>query len=134
MLGQTLAVLFFVGGGVMLFLGALYESYRLWPIFTFSPRLDPGAIPHLLGLVDHLGALIVLLSAPIIIVMFMSEFALGLISRFTPQMNVFSLAMPIKSAVGLFVLVLYMGVLLRVLNRETNLIGGYFSAIDALIR
>lgn len=134
MLGQTLAVLFFVGGGVLLFLGALYESYRVWPLFTFYPHLNQAAIVPLLGLVDHLGALIVLLSAPIIIVMFMSEFALGLISRFTPQMNVFSLAMPIKSAVGLFVLVLYIAILLEILHRELGVIGSDFSAIDSLVR
>ncbi|QIK37771.1 hypothetical protein GWK36_06985 [Caldichromatium japonicum] len=49
-------------------------------------------------------ALTVLLAAPVIIAMFLSEFALAMISRFAPQMNVFVLAMPVKSGVGMLIL------------------------------
>jgi len=40
LLTQALVVIFFAGGGLLMFLGALYESYRLWPVFSFFPRLD----------------------------------------------------------------------------------------------
>jgi type III secretion protein T len=53
-----------------------------------------------------------LLSAPAIIAMFLAELGLALVSRFAPQLQVFFLAMPIKSALALFVLVMYMGTLL----------------------
>lgn len=131
---QVLAVLFFVGGGVLVFLGALYESYRLWPVFSFYPRLDSAAIPWLLSLLDHFMALTVLLAAPVIIAMFLSEFALGLISRFTPQMNVFSLAMPIKSAIGMLVLVIYMTLLFGFLQDELLGLGAHFRLLDVLFR
>jgi type III secretion protein T len=48
-----------------------------------------------------------LLASPILLIMFMAEIGLALISRFAPQLQVFFMAMPIKSALGLFVLVLY---------------------------
>jgi type III secretion protein T len=61
--------------------------------------------------------------------MFMTEFAMGLISRFTPQMNVFSLAMPIKSAVGILILVLYMTLLFTFLDQELLEITLHFTTL-----
>ena len=43
--------------------------------------------------------------------MFLAEVGLALVSRFAPQLQVFFLAMPIKSALALLVLILYMKVL-----------------------
>ena len=40
--------------------------------------------------------------------MFLSEIGLALVSRFVPQLQVFFLAMPIKSALAMLVLLLYM--------------------------
>ena len=45
--------------------------------------------------------------APVIVAMFLAELGLALVSRFVPQLQVFFLAMPIKSALALLVLVLY---------------------------
>ena len=48
-----------------------------------------------------------LLAAPMLIALFLSEFGLGLINRFAPQLNVFFLSMPIKSAVAVLILIFY---------------------------
>ncbi|MNL71828.1 flagellar biosynthesis protein FliR [compost metagenome] len=52
-----------------------------------------------------------LYAAPAVIAMFLAEVGLALVSRFAPQLQVFFLAMPIKSALALLVLVLYTKVL-----------------------
>ncbi len=43
--------------------------------------------------------------------MFLAEIGLALVSRFVPQLQVFFLAMPIKSALAMLVLLLYMATL-----------------------
>lgn len=134
LLAQVLAVIFFVGGGVLAFLGALYESYRLWPVFSFFPRLDGIAISYFLGLLDRVMALTVLLAAPVIIAMFVAEFAIGLISRSAPQLNVFFLAMPVKSAIGLFILAAYTALLFAFLGEDLLAIATHFAALGALFR
>jgi type III secretion protein T len=53
----------------------------------------------------------VLLSSPAIVAMFLAEMGLALVSRFVPQLQVFFLAMPIKSALAVLVLMLYMSTL-----------------------
>jgi type III secretion protein T len=134
LLAQTLGVFFFVGGGLPMFLTVLYESYRLWPVFSLMPRLDPAAIPTLLGMIDRVMALTVLLAAPVIIAMFMTEFAMGLISRFTPQMNVFSLAMPIKSGLATLLLALCIAPMFIYLGDELARLGDYLLVLDRWLR
>jgi type III secretion protein T len=131
---QALTVVFFVSGGFLLFLGALYQSYQWWPIFSFFPALTLDVVPYLLGTLDRLMGLAVLLAAPMIITMFMAEFSLGLISRFAPQLNVFFLAMPVKSAVGLFILILAIGLMLGYFGDELRKLPLQFDTLDALFR
>jgi len=60
-------------------------------------------------LLDHLLREALRLSAPVITTMFLTEIALGVLSRFASQMSAFSLAFSIKSVVALFVFELYFG-------------------------
>ena len=94
-------------GGLLLLLGAIYRSYELWPVFQFLPPLDAHAPRILLGQLDRLTLLAVLLGAPVLISMLLSELGLALVSRFAPQLQVFFLAMPIKSGIAMFVFAIY---------------------------
>ncbi len=132
LLTQTVTVIFFVGGGFLMLLGAVYASYRMWPVFSFFPNLTAEAIPYFLGLLDWIIAFTILLAAPVIIAMFMTEFALGLVSRFAPQLNVFFLAMPIKSAVGVLILVIYAGLLMSFFKDELHKLIEHFAMLRVL--
>ncbi|RYZ12663.1 MAG: EscT/YscT/HrcT family type III secretion system export apparatus protein [Comamonadaceae bacterium] len=94
-------------GGMLILLKVAYSSYELWPVFARLPRIDGDAAAVLLGQFDRLTRLAVLIGAPVLIAMFLAEMGLALISRFAPQMQVFFLAMGIKSAVAMFVLAVY---------------------------
>ncbi len=109
---QSLMVLFYSGGGLLLFLGGIFESYVLWPITSFYPQFDPRFPEFILGMGDDLMRMIIVYSAPVIIAVFISEFGLGLMNRFAPQLNVFVLAMGVKSLVAMLVLVVYLPFLL----------------------
>lgn len=134
LLTQTLVVVFFVGGGLLAFIETLYKSYQVWPVFSFFPHLQSNVLVYFIGLLDRIMAMTVLLAAPVIIAMFMSEFTMGIISRFTPQMNVFSLAMPVKSAVGMFVLIIYISTLFNFMGQELLRNLRYFTDLDILFR
>ena len=47
--------------------------------------------------------------SPIVSMLLFSEIILGLLSRFAPQMNAFSVSLTVKSAVAFIVLILYLG-------------------------
>ncbi len=72
----------------------------LWPaVAEHLPDAPPARHPR--------WKLAICLAAPLLIAMFLAEFGLALISRFAPSLNVFVLAMPIKSAVASLLLVIY---------------------------
>lgn len=104
--------LFFVGGGFLAFLGLMYNSYKIWPIFSFFPNLSNPVFPvFVLEIADEIMLKTVLIAAPIAIIMFLVEFGLGMMNRFAPQLNVFSLSMPIKSGVAMFIIIIYLKII-----------------------
>lgn len=107
LLTQTLITLFFAGGAFLSLLGALFQSYASWPVTHFFPTIGSQWISFFYGQFSQMLLLCALLAAPLLIAMFLAEFGLALISRFAPSLNVFVLAMPIKSAVASLLLVIY---------------------------
>ncbi len=105
---QAFIVFFFVAGGFILMLDVLYDSFRLWDVLSWHPALRPESIPLFLDQLARLVHMAVLLSAPAIVAMFLAEIGLALISRFVPQLDVFFLAMPIKSGLAVLVLLVYL--------------------------
>lgn len=106
---QIVVTLFFVGGGIFLLLSALYTSFTLWPVFSLSPfGLTTQAPTIALGAVDDLLRTTVIIAAPVILIMFLATLGLGFVNRTAPQLNVFFLSMPVKSALGLTFLIVYL--------------------------
>lgn len=112
LLTQTLITLFLSGGGFVAFIYALFCSYASWPVISFFPKVTEEWVHFFYGQFELLMKLAVLMSAPLILAMFLAEFGLALISRFAPQLNVFSLAMPIKSAIASVLLIVYLALMM----------------------
>jgi len=127
---QIVSTLFFVGGAVLVFLGAIYSSYRLWPVFPAGAAnaanplgiaFASNAPEQVLGSLDSMLRVTVVISAPVIIVMFLATLGLGLVNRTAPQLNVFFLSMPVKSALGIAMLAVYLPFIMDMLmyDRES---------------
>lgn len=110
--------LFFLGGGFYAFLTVMYESYRLWPVFEHFPTMRESFPSAALGILDGVMGLIVTFAAPIILAMFIAEFGLGLMNRFSPQLNVFFLAMPVKSGIASVIIIFYLAFLVDFFRGE----------------
>lgn len=115
---KILVYIFFVGGGIFAFLSIVYKSYTVWPIFSFFPHFSPYFAVYALDLADLIMKLTVLISAPIFIVLFFAEFGLGLMNRFAPQLNVFSISMSVKSGLAAFIIIFYIPFLFELFHKE----------------
>ena len=105
---QIVSSIFFIGGVIFIFLGALYKSYLLWPVFGEWVSFANDAPVQIL---DTLGTMLkttVVIASPVIIIMFLATLGLGLVNRTAPQLNVFFLSMPVKSALGIAMLIIYL--------------------------
>ena len=127
LLQQAMMALFYASGGMLVFLAAMFESYQIWPIGSFSPEFDESFALFFLDVFDELMQTIVVLAAPAIIAMFLATFGLGLVNRFAPQLNVFFLAMPVKSMIAMIVLILYLGFLFQFFGEELTGIRDLFA-------
>ena len=120
---QIVSTLFFTSGAILLVLGALYRSYSVWPVFPDAAgacapwgfTFAPDAPVRILGALDAMLRTTVVISAPVIIIMFLATLGLGLVNRTAPQLNVFFLSMPVKSALGIAMLVVYIPFILDML-------------------
>lgn len=109
---QAYSILFLLLGGVELFLTLIYQSYVIWPTTAWLPQFGKDMPIYYLGLLDEMMKMSVLLAAPAMITMLLAELALACVSLFAPQLQVFFLAMPIKSGIAMFVLAIYFVTLL----------------------
>ena len=107
---RNIAVAIFLGvGGLLVILRVFYESLVVWPTKSAFP-LSPDAVWAIARNTStqmlSLGLSIVL---PLLILLLIIELGLGLMNRSLPQLNVFSLSMPIKMVAALLLLGLALG-------------------------
>ena len=115
---QAALVLLLMSGGILMLLELVYASYVIWPVFKLLPSFSDQTPALLLGQLDRLVMLAVLFSAPVIFAMFLAEVGLAIVSRFVPQLQVFFMAMPIKSAIAMYVFAIYSSTLLGYISTE----------------
>lgn len=111
------AVVYLQGGGMSLLLEVITKSYQLC-----DPLGDCSlALPPILLILTKVMAKALVLASPVVAALLLSEIALGLLSRFAPQMNAFSISLTIKSAIALLILLLYFSPILPSMVGELSL-------------
>jgi type III secretion protein T len=126
---QAFLTYFYSVGGVLVIMGILYKSFILWPVTRMVPIVAHEFPIIILDILDLGMRTMFIIAAPVVALMFLSEFALALVSRFAPQIQVFILAMPIKSAIAILVLVFYMKILFPFASDHQSL---FFDFTDRL--
>ena len=109
---QSMVAVFFATGLFNGFLDGVYHSYELWPATSFWPSMDTNVVTFFVAQFVLISQIALLVGGPVVIAMFLSELGLGFVSRFAPQLNVFFLSMPVKSAVATLMLILFWGILI----------------------
>jgi type III secretion protein T len=109
---QVLSIMFLASGGFLILLGALYESFSVWPVIDLTPQINPTIWLNAgTQVIRWMMELALRVAAPFVLLMLMVEVGMGFLGRYAPQFNVFFLAMPIKAAVLLILLFVYAVVL-----------------------
>lgn len=127
-LGLVYLAYVFASGSHLLAIGVVHQSFALWPVLQFLP-LGVLDVTPLLSFLQNLFALGLLLAAPILFVLLLSDLAVAALARFAPNMNAMLLAMQVKSLITGVMLLLYMGVLFSVFGDQL----GYFFDLSDLL-
>lgn len=93
-------VVFLITNGHHMILSGLYQSFRLIPLA--SPiTISSNLITQLIHLGESLWLISLQLATPALLLIFLSDFSLGIVSRVAPQVNVFMLGFQLKPMLGL---------------------------------
>jgi flagellar biosynthesis protein FliR len=91
---MTALALLFASGGYQLIIGGLVRSYTALPL---GGGIDLGANAHtLLGAVSQMFLAAVQIAGPLVVVLFLADAGLGLLTRVAPALNAFALGFPLK--------------------------------------
>ncbi|HDL7731764.1 TPA: type III secretion system export apparatus subunit SctT [Yersinia enterocolitica] len=104
LVSHIVVMIFLTQGGMYQLAQTFAESYRLLPFAAGFSHFDSLPLGRWL---NQLVVQAIVLAAPILVSLFITEVALGLYSRFCPQLNAFSLSLTIKSAIAFMVFLLY---------------------------
>ncbi|GAB3067062.1 type III secretion system export apparatus subunit SctT [Stenotrophomonas tumulicola] len=98
------AVVFLVAGGLVPLMEAVQGSYALVP-------MGAPFVPDLPGIHAFVGVVLsaaLRMAAPVLLLLFLMEVLLGVLSRFAQQLNAFSVSLAIKSFLAFLALLLYL--------------------------
>ncbi len=115
---QAIIAIVIATGTFLFLLNIIFHSYINWPVFSFYPQIELQESVFFLQQFNLIVKIAMWLASPVIISMFLAEFGIAIISRSAPQLNVFILAMPIKSAIAVAVLSVYVSIMLKLSQQQ----------------
>jgi type III secretion protein T len=105
---QSIVFLFFASGAFLGFLLLIFQTYSFWPPGEWLPHLGGAQLPlFVAGMVSWLMTKMLLLAGVVLVASLLVDLSLGLINRFASQLNVYILAMPIKSGLAMLIVLIF---------------------------
>lgn len=131
LLSQAVIAVFWTLGGMTFLLGAIYESYRWWPVDSVTPVAANVIESFVLNRTDTLMQSIAKVAAPLMLVLLMVDLGLGFVTNVAEKLELSQLAQPIKGALNVLMLALLIGVFIDALHVEISL-SGFVEQLRAL--
>ncbi len=128
-LGRLANFAFMAAGGLLLFVGALIESFVFWPIGKIMPDLTTVGLTVFETEFSRFIMLTLLIASPMLVVLFIIDSMFGLINRYAQQLNVFFLSMSLKAVVVVLLLILMIHSLVQLLVDELVIHAGELSTL-----
>lgn len=121
---------------VSLGLGALtqviWDSYLIWPPTLWFPLPAANGFSVFIGLLGDTFMHMMLYAAPFIAVLLLLEFGIALLGIYSQQLQVSTLAPPVKSLAGIAILLLYFALLQDLIVGRMGLLGDLKHSLAAM--
>jgi type III secretion protein T len=110
---QLVVSVFYVLGGMLILIGALFESFYMWPVMATLPDASRVSEVFISGQIQMLMTGVVKFAAPVLLILLLIDLGIGLITRAADKLEPSSLSQPIKGAVTMLMLALLMGTMIN---------------------
>ncbi|RDV00430.1 type III secretion system export apparatus subunit SctT [Trinickia dinghuensis] len=107
---QMAVALFYVGGGMTFLLGAIFESFKWWPLVSLTPSMADVAQSFIIAQTDSIMTATVKLGTPVMLALILVDLAIGILARAAEKLEPSSLSQPVRGAIGLLMLIFLTGV------------------------
>lgn len=119
---QCAIVAFWTLGGMTFLLGAVFETYRWWPLASVTPVPAAFIQTFVMTQTDSLMVAVAKLAAPAVLLLLLVDIGIGLLSRVAQRLDLISLAQPVKGALAVLLLALMMGVFIGQVKDQVALL------------
>ena len=92
-------MLFFTINGHHILFRCIFESFQTVPIGSFL--LNESVFNRMIALSTQIFIIAVKMSAPVMVVLLLTQFGMGLMAKFSPQINILTTSFPLTIAIGL---------------------------------
>jgi flagellar biosynthesis protein FliR len=130
--GLVALAVFVAIDGPLALVRALLESYRVVPVGNLA--VVPQTAEWVFGLVGQGLVVALQVAAPVALALVLAGVALGLLGRAAPSLHALALALPVRSAVGLVLLVIGLATLVATLTACWAGLGGAFLSDVTLLQ
>jgi flagellar biosynthetic protein FliR len=109
-------VIFVTSNGHHMLFSALHQSFTYLPVGKLANFTSPALFTQLIDVFSSVWATSFKLAAPVILLIFLSDFSFGIVSRVAPQVNVFMLGFQVKPILGLMGIMLALPLIVKYIN------------------
>lgn len=125
---QLVVTLFYIGGGMLFVLGALFESFKWWPPYVLYPSLSNTAETFLIQRTDTIWTALAKLGTPVMLVLILVDLGLGIVARAADKLEPSSLSQPLRGVIGVLMLIALVAVFASQVVGDVQL-GGLSAAL-----
>lgn len=108
---QSTIMLLMVGIGLSSVMQVVWDSYLLWQPLDWLPFPSESGFKVYLDALGSVFTHMVLYAGPMVALLLLVDFAVGVLSLYSPQLQATVLAMPVKCLLGMLFFVLYLPIL-----------------------
>ena len=112
----------------------IWDSYLIWPPTVWFPLPAANGMGVFISLLGDTFTHMLLYAAPFIAVLLLLEFGIALLGVYSQQLQVSTLAPPIKSLAGIGILLLYFALLQDLIVGRISLLGDLKHSLGLLFR
>lgn len=120
-LGRWVNFVFLASGGLLFLVIAVLESYMIWPVLEKIPDLQAASVVFFENEFSRFVKLLLMVSSPIVIVIFLIDMSMGMINRFAKKLDILFLSLAVKGLVALIMLIILIPTMIDLLMMQLDL-------------
>ncbi|CAM3428418.1 type III secretion system export apparatus subunit SctT [Paracidovorax anthurii] len=121
LLMQLAIVGFYMLGGMLVFVGLLFDSYEWWPLTGMLPSWPVLMERFFPDEISSYAQTVIKIAGPVLVTLMLIDLGVGLLSKAAEKLEPGSLAQPLKGAATMLLLVMLVGVFFHQVRAQLTL-------------